>query len=93
MLGTRNDRKLKTKGAETYGVLLFVVEQLRQFGDRAGEHHRRLLLAGESLEFMIRTWQNEPIRLTESVVKATPEELLQPVSPLVFQPEFGFSKL
>ena len=38
MLGTSADRKLKTKGAETFGVLLFLLEVL---GSEYQEDHRR----------------------------------------------------
>ena len=49
MLGNKNRRTLKTKGAETWGVLLFIVFTLKRYGAVLGAVCPRLLAAGEAL--------------------------------------------
>ena len=56
MVGKRTAPKMKTKGAETWGVLLFLIHELRLQYERLGERAVRLLLAGEALENMIGVW-------------------------------------
>ena len=56
MIGTRDDPKFKTKGAETWGLLLFLVGELRTFIGRVGDRGVRLALAGEALESLVRVW-------------------------------------
>ena len=46
MIGTRNDKQLKTKGAETWGILKFLVMQLAVHGARLGHEGRTLHEAG-----------------------------------------------
>ena len=57
MVGDRSDQKLKTKGAETWGVTLFLIDQLRHssidFADRD-----RLLKAGECLKRIVTIWKS-----------------------------------
>jgi hypothetical protein len=58
MVGEPGDQVLKTKGAETWGILLFLLDELRRFEARAGREWRRLLRAGECLEEMVRVWSS-----------------------------------
>ena len=57
MLGTQNDQKMKTKGAETWGVALFLLSELRLRSRTAGEDGNTLRMAGESLEKIVRIWK------------------------------------
>ena len=54
MVGNRAEPKLKTKAAETWGVALFLIDELRKYGARAGEDTVRLALAGECLRDLAR---------------------------------------
>lgn len=56
-IGAWHDRKLRTKGAETWGVLLFLVEALRANKARLGQDGQRLFVAGQSLKELIELWQ------------------------------------
>jgi hypothetical protein len=56
MVGSRNEPKLKTKGAETWAFSLFLIDQLRKLGPLAGPDHLRLLHAGECLQRMVQIW-------------------------------------
>lgn len=56
MCGSKTDPQLKTKGAETYGISLFFVHELRKFGASAGEDTPRLLQAGECLLKVMGIW-------------------------------------
>ena len=53
MLGTRQDPKCKTKAAETWGLALFLIDELRTHRERLGVNGCRLLLAGEALEHLV----------------------------------------
>ena len=57
MLGKSTQHRLKTKGAETWGVALFLISELQS--EKAGklDDRDRLLLAGQALEKVVRTWQ------------------------------------
>ena len=57
MLGSANDKKLKTKGAETWGVALFLIEELQVRSHMLGDQGDRLRLAGEMLERVVRIWK------------------------------------
>ena len=57
MIGTRNEPTLKTKGAETYGVLLFLLELMTIYTWRLGEHWQRLHRAGQDLVDIVSIWQ------------------------------------
>jgi len=57
MFGKQSDPKCKTKGAETWGLLLFLLHILRKHADFLGNRGRRLLLAGQALENIVRIWQ------------------------------------
>ena len=57
MLGSSSDQKLKTKGAETWGVALFVIDELRVRAHMLGADGDRLRMAGEMLEQIVRSWK------------------------------------
>ena len=60
-LGKHDDRHLRSKGAETFGLLLFLVEQLRAHLVFLGEEAPRLLAAAEALVLLVRTWEQAPL--------------------------------
>ena len=57
MLGTSGDPKLKTKGAETWGIALFLISELGTRSGLVGPDGDRLRVAGEMLEKVVRTWK------------------------------------
>jgi hypothetical protein len=61
MVGTRASPHLKTKGAETFGMLRFLMYVLDLYKDRLGEHWQRVLQAGQALD---RIWRESPWRLS-----------------------------
>jgi hypothetical protein len=63
-LGSRSDQKLKAKGAETWGLLLFLLDLLDQVQERIPDRHRakRLLRAGRALETLYVSWRDAPMR-------------------------------
>ena len=56
-VGTRNNRCFKGKAAETWGVLLFFIDELRRLGERV-QDGQRLLRAGQCLERIVLLWRN-----------------------------------
>jgi hypothetical protein len=58
MLGTRSDTRCKTKGAETHGMLLFLIHQLETYSAMTGENGVRLLQAGRNLARMVDIWKS-----------------------------------
>jgi len=56
MVGTPGAQVLKTKGAETYGVMEFLIWQFRQYRCRLGTDWQRLLRAGEAMDSIICIW-------------------------------------
>jgi hypothetical protein len=56
MIGSEAHPKLKTKGAETFGLMRFLLVLLRQYGARLGSSWNRLLQAGDALDTMIGIW-------------------------------------
>ena len=56
MVGTRAEPNLKTKGAETYGIMKFLLFLISKYTSRIGEEWQRLLRAGEALDSMIDIW-------------------------------------
>jgi hypothetical protein len=58
MLGTSSDQKLKTKGAETWGVALFLIEELDKRRALLGADGDRLFQAGSMLETIVRSWKS-----------------------------------
>jgi hypothetical protein len=57
MIGEANDQKLKTKGAETWGVCLFLISELESKHAYIGIEGTRLLHAGHLLEQIVRSWK------------------------------------
>ena len=57
MIGEANDQKLKTKGAETWGVCLFLISELESKHAAIGIDGTRLLHAGHLLEQIVRSWK------------------------------------
>ena len=67
MLGAANNPVLKTKGAETWGIALFLLEELRLF--HAMLPDSRLLHAGQSIERVIRIWKGSSWVMPASLQK------------------------
>ena len=61
MIGTQGEQKLKTKGSETWTMLLFLLSELHRFPRLADQ--QRLVRAGEALGEMIRCWQKASWKL------------------------------
>jgi hypothetical protein len=56
-IGDRSDKKLRTKGAETWGFMLFLLDMLGTRGGSIGPAvAANLLRAGRALEAMVVTW-------------------------------------
>ena len=59
MLGKPGEQVLKTKAAETWGLTLFLIEQLRlHYALLSPDEGVRLLNAGENLERIVRIWKS-----------------------------------
>ena len=56
MIGTHARPKIKTKGAETWGVMLFLLDEYKHFAGRLRERGVRMMAAGQSLERIVRIW-------------------------------------
>jgi hypothetical protein len=56
MLGTASAQKCKTKGAETWGLLLFLVHLLARCAGQVGAEGAVLLQAGQALKRMVAIW-------------------------------------
>ena len=56
-VGTRNNRCFKGKAAETCGVILFFIYEIRRLGERV-QDGQRLLRAGQCLERIVLLWRN-----------------------------------
>ena len=69
MLGTESKPKLKTKAAETWGLLLFCNFLLSRHGPAVGPDHQALLAAGEALENVIRILQRQGPRMDNVVIE------------------------
>ena len=71
MVGSRTSPKCKTKAAETWCFLLFLVDELNKFGPRLGEHWQRLVAAGRNLEEMVLVWRTGSWTLSAAAIEAT----------------------
>jgi hypothetical protein len=60
MLGSQWSPKCKTKGAETWAFLLFLLSEIRKYGTRLGDDFHRIRVAGECLESMVLIWRRCP---------------------------------
>ena len=70
MLGEWNDQKLKTQGAETWGVCLFWISELEQnHAFRDSDDCMRALHSGQLLELIVRTWKAHSWVMPASAVK------------------------
>ena len=56
-VGNASKQVLKTKGAETYGILMFSLFILNKYGARIGPQWQRLLKAGKCLADIVKIWQ------------------------------------
>jgi hypothetical protein len=56
MMGTSANPQLKSKGAETFGLLKFMLHTFALYKERLGEHWQRLKMAGESLDRIVSIW-------------------------------------
>ena len=65
-LGTKPDPALKAKGAETWGLLLFLLDLLDQVQEHIQDRQRakRLLRAGRALEELHVSWRNASMRMS-----------------------------
>ena len=57
MVGKFSAQKLKTKASETWSLLLFLLDTLQTFGERASGDAARLLDAGRCLEHLVLLWK------------------------------------
>ena len=69
MVGEPQDKKLKTKAAETYGVLLFCLDELAAH-PQVHPRSRAFLEAGRQLTGLIDLWHGSPWRLPPDAVDA-----------------------
>jgi hypothetical protein len=56
MIGTRSHPKCKTKGAETFGLSLFLLHLFQQHAARLGHEGHRLARAGQCLVDLVNLW-------------------------------------
>ena len=69
MLGEITKQKLKTKGAETWGVALFLIDELELRSAVVGTDGANLLMAGRSLEKIVRIWKGHDWTMPLSAAK------------------------
>ena len=69
MAGSCAEHALKTKGAETWGVSLFLLRELRRFASRCGSSGQRLLRAGEELETIVLIWRRYEWVLPDAAIE------------------------
>ena len=58
MIGTRDDPKLNPKGAETWSLLLYLVDKLQTHRPHLGDDAGRYIRAGEALISMVQIWND-----------------------------------
>ena len=68
MLGSMSAKELKTKGAESWGVLLFTLDMLATNEHRLGDASVQLVKAGRCLEELVTIWQASGIAVSEDVI-------------------------
>ena len=83
MVGTRAEQKCKTKGADTWGVLLFFTDEMSNHALRLGARGCRLLAAGKALERIVSIWGAHG-RIIPA--RAIEDRLTQPLPPPCMQP-------
>ena len=57
-VGTKGHQTLKSKGAETFGLLKFLLYLFPRYGERLGPHWQRLLKAGQCLDRIVEIWHS-----------------------------------
>jgi len=70
MLGDPGDRHLKTKGADTWGILLFVTDMLDKHQGRLPGDAHRLRVAGMSLTQMVELFGAHGVRMPPAAIQA-----------------------
>jgi hypothetical protein len=58
MVGTKHKPRCKTKGAETFGMALFLTDMLRKYSVRLGSAGKRLERAGSALLRLVEIWDS-----------------------------------
>lgn len=73
MLGSNDDPKIKTKGAETWGFTLFLISELEvQRRMLEGEDRARLIEAGELLVKIVRIWKDHDWTIPRAKAQESP---------------------
>ena len=67
MVGTRNQPKCKTKGAETLGMAFFLQETLRRYAVQLGDVGRRFHRGGNAILRMVELWDISPFVMDADV--------------------------
>ena len=67
MIGKKDDKKCKTKGHETWSLLLFLLDELHR--KPAVPDQGRLLRAGRALEELVNTWKASEWRMTSNQIQ------------------------
>ena len=78
MVGTHAKPKCKTKGAETWSLLLFLVDELTRLQGRVGENSQRLMQAGRCLSDMVFLWRQCPWSVSAAVTEDVRAKLYPP---------------
>ena len=68
-IGDAADRKLKTKAAETWGVLLYLVDKLRVHKARFGPTARRYYAAGSALVQLMKVLDESSVVMTSTQIR------------------------
>jgi hypothetical protein len=71
MIGSSGEKKCKTKGAETYGLMLFLIHLLDRNGHSLGERGARYLAAGIALRRVTEIWKENGNLIPESAQQET----------------------
>jgi hypothetical protein len=71
MIGTSAEPKCKTKGAETWGMLLFILAMLTRHANNLGERGARYLAAGEALRRVVDIWRENANRVPTAAIQDT----------------------
>ena len=69
MIGTRDDKKCKTKGHETWSLMLFLLDELSRYPKVPDQG--RLLRAGRALEDMVKVWKLSKWRMSAIQIQRT----------------------
>ena len=70
MIGDQYDQKLKTKAAETFGILLFLIDELLRVNDEIVEHRTCLLAAAQALLKLCQIWKSASWKMTGTQLSA-----------------------